>query len=29
MMQLTDMLAQHNDAVIVKHPVELYAETLP
>ena len=29
MMQLTDMLARHNDAVIVKHPVELYAEILP
>jgi glycolate oxidase iron-sulfur subunit len=29
MMQLTDMLAQNNDAVTVKHPVELYAETLP
>ena len=29
MMQLTDMLARNNDAVIVKHPVELYAEALP
>jgi glycolate oxidase iron-sulfur subunit len=29
MMQLTDMLAQNKDAVTVKHPVELYAETLP
>jgi glycolate oxidase iron-sulfur subunit len=29
MMQLTDMLAQNKDAVIVKHPVELYAATLP
>jgi glycolate oxidase iron-sulfur subunit len=29
MMQLTDMLAQHQDAVTVKHPVELYAESLP
>jgi len=29
MMQLTDMLAQHNDALTVKHPVELYAESLP
>jgi len=29
MMQLTDMLAQNNDPVTVKHPVELYAETLP
>ena len=27
-MQLTDMLAQHKDSVIVKHPVELYAEAL-
>jgi glycolate oxidase iron-sulfur subunit len=29
MMQLTDMLAQNHDPVTVKHPVELYAETLP
>ncbi len=29
MMQITDMLAQHNDPVMVKHPVQLYAETLP
>jgi glycolate oxidase iron-sulfur subunit len=29
MMQLTDMLAQNQDAVTVKHPVELYAATLP
>ncbi|MCL1985830.1 MAG: (Fe-S)-binding protein, partial [Betaproteobacteria bacterium] len=29
MMQLTDMLAQNKDAVAVRHPVELYAETLP
>jgi glycolate oxidase iron-sulfur subunit len=29
MMQLTDMLAQNNDAITVKHPVELYAEALP
>ena len=29
MMQLTDMLAQNKDAVTVKHPVELYAATLP
>ena len=29
MMQLTDMLAQNQDAVTVKHPVELYAESLP
>jgi glycolate oxidase iron-sulfur subunit len=29
MMHLTDMLAQNKDAVTVKHPVELYAETLP
>ncbi|MDR0466854.1 MAG: (Fe-S)-binding protein [Deltaproteobacteria bacterium] len=28
MMQLTDMLAQNNDSVTVKHPVELYAEAL-
>ena len=29
MMQLTDMLAQNKDAVTVKHPVQLYAESLP
>ena len=29
MMQLTDMLAQNKDDVTVKHPVELYAATLP
>jgi len=29
MMHLADMLAQNKDAVTVKHPVELYAETLP
>jgi glycolate oxidase iron-sulfur subunit len=29
MMQITDMLAGNNDPVTVKHPMELYAETLP
>ncbi len=29
MMQLEDMLSQHNDQVTVKHSIELYAESLP
>jgi glycolate oxidase iron-sulfur subunit len=29
MMQITDMLARNRDPVTVKHPMELYAETLP
>ncbi len=29
MMQITDMLVQENDAVHVKHPIEVYAEILP
>ncbi|MDO5536925.1 MAG: (Fe-S)-binding protein, partial [Desulfovibrionaceae bacterium] len=28
MMQLEDVLSHNNDSVIVKHPVEIYAETL-
>ncbi|GFM36320.1 (Fe-S)-binding protein [Desulfovibrio psychrotolerans] len=28
MMQMTDMLSQHNDSVAVKHSIEIYAETL-
>jgi glycolate oxidase iron-sulfur subunit len=29
MMQITDMLARNKESVTVKHPMELYAETLP
>ena len=29
MMQLSDMLSQNEDAVQVKHPIEIYAEMLP
>ncbi len=29
MMQLSDMLSQNEDAVQVKHPIEIYAESLP
>ena len=29
MLQLSDMLSQNEDAVQVKHPVEIYAEMLP
>ena len=29
MLQLSDMLSQNKDEVLVKHPIEIYAETLP
>jgi hypothetical protein len=28
MHQITDMLSQNHDAVAIKHPIEIYAETL-
>ncbi|WP_294445907.1 (Fe-S)-binding protein [uncultured Mailhella sp.] len=29
MLQISDMLSQNKDEVVVKHPIEIYAETLP
>ena len=29
MMQISDMLSQNGDNVRVKHPIEIYAESLP
>ena len=29
MMQISDMLSQNGDNIRVKHPVEIYAESLP
>lgn len=29
MLQISDMLSQNKDDIVVKHPIEIYAETLP
>ena len=29
MLQLSDVLSRNEDAVVVKHPIEIFAETLP